>query len=163
MNRKELVKTTRYLNDKNINRGSSGNLSYRINNGFVITPSSVPNNKLNIKDVVDTVYFNDYDKIDMHRQMISDNIRTKSFRDFIGFIPEKNILKKEPDWNLGNKLSEFVDRFAYQLDFSLEQKQSFLEEQDVIKRVELLHSILKMKLDLIHLSRSRGTHDPRMN
>ena len=52
MNRKELVKTTRYLNDKNINRGSSGNLSYRINNGFVITPSSVPNNKLNIKDCV---------------------------------------------------------------------------------------------------------------
>ena len=87
----------------------------------------------------------------------------KSFRDFIGLIPNKNAMKKEPDWNLGNKLSEFVDRFAYQLDFSLEQKQSFLEKQDVLKRVEFLHSFLKMKVDLIHLSRSRGTHDPRMN
>ena len=38
-----------YLNDKDINRGSSGNLSYRITNGFVITPSSVPNDKLNEK------------------------------------------------------------------------------------------------------------------
>ena len=34
MNKKELVKTTKYLNDKNINRGSSGNLSYRTINGF---------------------------------------------------------------------------------------------------------------------------------
>jgi len=87
----------------------------------------------------------------------------ENFRDFIDLIPNKSAIKKEPDWNLGNKLSEFVDRFAYQLDFSLEQKQSFLEQQDVIKRVEFLHSFLKMKVDLIHLSRSRGTHDPRMN
>ena len=34
MNKKELVKITKYLNDKDINRGSSGNLSYRIKNGF---------------------------------------------------------------------------------------------------------------------------------
>ena len=27
MNKKELVKVTKYLNDKDINRGSSGNLS----------------------------------------------------------------------------------------------------------------------------------------
>jgi len=87
----------------------------------------------------------------------------KCFRDFTGFIPEQNTLKKEPDWNLGNKLSEFVDRFAYQLDFSLKQKQSFLEEQDVLKRADFLRTFLKMKIDLIHLSRSRGTHDPRMN
>ena len=87
----------------------------------------------------------------------------KIFHDFIGLIPNKNVMKKEPNWNLGNKLSEFVDKFAYQLDFSLEQKQSFLEEQDVLKRVEFLHSFLNMKVDLIHLSRSRGTHDPRWN
>ena len=52
MNKKELVKTTKYLNGKNINRGSSGNLSYRTNNGFVITPSSVPNDKLSEKSCV---------------------------------------------------------------------------------------------------------------
>ena len=52
MNKKELVKISKYLNDKDINRGSSGNLSYRISNGFVITPSSVPNDKLNEKNCV---------------------------------------------------------------------------------------------------------------
>ena len=87
----------------------------------------------------------------------------ENFRKFIGLIPEGNSKKKEPDWNLGTKLSEFVDRFAYQLDLSLEQKQSFLEEQDVLKRAEFLHSFLKMKIDLIHLSKMRATHDPRWN
>ena len=87
----------------------------------------------------------------------------ENFRKFIGLIPEGNSKKKEPDWNLGAKLSEFVDRFAYQLDLSLEQKQSFLEEQDVLKRADFLHSFLKMKTDLIQLSKMRATHDPRWN
>ena len=52
MNKKELVKITKYLNKKDINRGSSGNLSFRVLNGFVITPSSVPNDKLNEKSCV---------------------------------------------------------------------------------------------------------------
>jgi hypothetical protein len=85
------------------------------------------------------------------------------FREFIAFIPEGNSQKNEPDWNLGTKLSEFIDRFAYRLDLSLEQKQSFLEEQDVLRRAEFLHSFLKMKTDLIHLSKMRSTHDPRLN
>ncbi len=85
------------------------------------------------------------------------------YREFISFIPEGNSQKKELDWNLGTKLSEFVDRFAYLLDLSLEQKQSFLEEQDVLRRADFLHSFLKMKIDLIHLSKKRATHDPRWN
>ena len=56
MNKKELVKITKYLNDKDINRGSSGNLSYRTINGFVITPSSVPNEKLNEKSCVQMAF-----------------------------------------------------------------------------------------------------------
>ncbi|MBC8283436.1 MAG: LON peptidase substrate-binding domain-containing protein [Nitrospinae bacterium] len=87
----------------------------------------------------------------------------ENFREFIGHIPEGNSQKKEPDWNLGTRLSEFVDRFAYQLDLSLEQKQNFLEEQDVLRRAEFLHSFLKMKIDLIHLSKKRSTHDARWN
>jgi Lon protease-like protein len=87
----------------------------------------------------------------------------ENFREFLSFIPEDNPQKKEPDWNLGTKLSEFIDRFAYQLDLSLEQKQSFLEEQDVLKRGEFLHSFLKMKIDLIQLSKKQATHDPRWN
>jgi uncharacterized protein len=87
----------------------------------------------------------------------------ENFREFLDFIPEGNPQKNEPDWNLGTKLSEFIDRVAYQLDLSLEQKQNFLEEQDVLKRAEFLHSFLKMKIDLIHLSKKRSTHDPRWN
>ena len=87
----------------------------------------------------------------------------ENFREFISLIPEGKSQKEEPDWNLGTKLSEFIDRFAYQLDLSLDQKQSFLEEQDVLKRAEFLHSFLKMKIDLIHLSKKRSTHDPRWN
>jgi len=60
MNKKELVKTTKYLNDKNINRGSSGNLSYRTNNGFVITPSSIPNDKLTEKSCVQVAFDGTY-------------------------------------------------------------------------------------------------------
>ena len=60
MNKEELVKTTKYLNDKNINRGSSGNLSYRTNNGFVITPSSIPNDKLTEKSCVQVAFDGTY-------------------------------------------------------------------------------------------------------
>lgn len=87
----------------------------------------------------------------------------ENFRQFINLIPEGNPQKKEPDWNPGNKLSEFVDRFACQLDLSLEQKQSFLEEQDVLKRAEFLRAFLKMKIDLTRLSKMRPAHDPRWN
>jgi uncharacterized protein len=87
----------------------------------------------------------------------------ENFREFLDFIPEGNPQKNEPDWNLGTKLSEFIDRVAYQLDLSLEQKQNFLEEQDILKRAEFLHAFLKMKIDLIRLSKKRSTHDPRWN
>ena len=60
MNKKELVKTTKYLNKKNINRGSSGNLSYRTINGFVITPSSIPNDKLSEKSCVQMTFDGTY-------------------------------------------------------------------------------------------------------
>lgn len=80
----------------------------------------------------------------------------ESYREFTSLIPENSSLKKEPDWNLGAKLSQFVDRFAYRLDLTLEQKQSFLEEQDVLNRARFLHEFLKMKIDLVHLSKIRN-------
>jgi Lon protease-like protein len=78
------------------------------------------------------------------------------YREFISLIPENSSLKQEPDWNLGDQLSQFVDRFAYRLDLSLEQKQTFLEEQDVLRRAEFLHDFLKMKIDLVRLSKIRN-------
>ena len=78
------------------------------------------------------------------------------YREFTSLIPKNNSLKEEPDWNLGNLLSQFVDRFAYRLDLSLEQKQTFLEEPDVLRRAEFLHDFLKMKIDLVRLSKIRN-------
>ena len=78
------------------------------------------------------------------------------YSEFTSLIPKNNSLKEEPDWNLGNLLSQFVDRFAYRLDLSLEQKQTFLEEQDVLRRAEFLHDFLKMKIDLVRLSKIRN-------
>ena len=52
MKTNELIKASKYLNDKNINRGSSGNLSFRSKNGFIITPSSLSNDKLTEKNCV---------------------------------------------------------------------------------------------------------------
>ena len=78
------------------------------------------------------------------------------YREFTSLIPKNNSLKEEPDWNLGNLLSQFVDRFAYRLDLSLEQKQTFLEEQDVLRRAEFLHDFLKMKIALVRLSKIRN-------
>jgi uncharacterized protein len=76
-----------------------------------------------------------------------------SYREFISLIPESSSLKEEPDWDLGQKLSQFVDRFAYRLDLNLKQKQTFLEEQDVLYRAKFLQKFLKMKTDLVHLSK----------
>jgi uncharacterized protein len=95
-------------------------------------------------------------KIDEEPNAIRDSL-INQYREFISFIPEENSLKNEPDWNLGNQLSQFVDRFAYRLDLSLEQKQSFLEEQDVLRRANFLHDFLKMKINLVHLSKIRNT------
>ncbi len=78
------------------------------------------------------------------------------YREFISLIPDNSEFKEEPDWNLGDKLSQFVDRFAYRLDLPLEQKQSFLEEQDVLRRAEFIHSFLKIKIDLVHISKARN-------
>ena len=87
------------------------------------------------------------------------------YREFTQLIPDNHSLKKEPDWNLGDKLSQFIDRFAYRLDLSLEQKQTFLEQQDVLRRAEFLQSFLKMKIDLVHLSKTRNAtpHSARWN
>ena len=78
------------------------------------------------------------------------------YSEFISMVPDNNSLKKELDWDPGNKLSQFVDRFAYRLDLSLEEKQTFLKEQDVLRRAEFLHSFLKTKIDLVRLSKIRN-------
>ena len=78
------------------------------------------------------------------------------YREFISMVPDNNSLKKELDRDPDHKLSRFVDRIAYRQDLSLKQKQTFLEEQDVLHRAEFLHSFLKTKIELVLISKSRN-------
>lgn len=78
------------------------------------------------------------------------------YNEFISLIPDNNSLKKKLNWDQDQKLSLFVDRFAYRLDLSQEEKQSFLEEQDVLRRAEFIHSFLKTKIELVRISKIRN-------
>ena len=40
-------------------------------------------NKVSISDISDIVYYDSYDRTDIHHEMIADEVRTKSYRDFI--------------------------------------------------------------------------------
>lgn len=64
-----------------------------------------------------------------------------------------------------DRLSVFVDRMIMSLDLTPEQKQGYLEEQDVMKRADTLLEEIKLKTDLISLSHalSKKKVDPRMN
>ena len=50
--RDELIKTARQMNSIGINQGSSGNLSSRIEGGFLITPSSMAYEEMQAEDLV---------------------------------------------------------------------------------------------------------------
>ncbi len=60
-------------------------------------------------------------------------------------------------------LSHLADQIAYQLNLTTEQKQKLLEEQDVLKRIDSIHTMLKMKMDIIHLSKMRANPGADIN
>ncbi len=66
--------------------------------------------------------------------------------------PGKN-LEKELDGDTLKTLGHLTDQLAFGLELTVEEKQKFLEELDVLRRVDLLHSALKIKMDLIHFSK----------
>ena len=51
--RKRMVETCRKMNKAGINQGTSGNLSARCGDGFLITPSSLPYDEMNPSDLVE--------------------------------------------------------------------------------------------------------------
>ncbi|MFQ5449524.1 MAG: LON peptidase substrate-binding domain-containing protein [Nitrospinaceae bacterium] len=80
-------------------------------------------------------------------------------------LPPGKKNREETGWDSCRNLSHLVDQIAYRSNLSVEQRQSFLEEQDVLRRAETLLSVIKMNIDLIHLSKIQkglGT-DVRMN
>jgi hypothetical protein len=49
------------------------------------------------------------------------------------------------------------------LNLTVEQKQKLLEEQDVLNRIKTIHAVLKMKMDIIHLSKMRTNPGADLN
>lgn len=62
--RQEMIATCRRMNDVGLNEGSSGNLSVRIDKGFLITPSGIAYDKMRPEEIVemdfDGKYYGDY-------------------------------------------------------------------------------------------------------
>jgi len=50
--RREMIATCVYMNEKGINQGTSGNISVRVDEGFLITPSAVPYGEMQPEDIV---------------------------------------------------------------------------------------------------------------
>lgn len=51
--RKEMVDIARRMNASGINQGTAGNLSQRLDDGFLITPSSLPYDRMDVDDIVE--------------------------------------------------------------------------------------------------------------
>ncbi|MGE0004084.1 MAG: class II aldolase/adducin family protein [Parvibaculaceae bacterium] len=50
--RREMIATCIDMNDRGVNQGTSGNISVRVDGGFLITPSGVPYHEMTPEDVV---------------------------------------------------------------------------------------------------------------
>ncbi len=86
-------------------------------------------------------------------------------KQYLGNIPEGKKVGQDLNLETCTTLASLIDRIAYSFDLSIEEKQVFLEEQDVAKRADILHSVIDLKLQLAQLSRkfTGSGADPRMN
>ncbi|MGE3832739.1 MAG: class II aldolase/adducin family protein, partial [Parvibaculaceae bacterium] len=50
--RREMIATCIFMNERGVNQGTSGNISVRIEDGFLITPSGVPYDEMKPEDIV---------------------------------------------------------------------------------------------------------------
>ena len=58
--RREMVETCRQMNATGINQGTAGNLSVRFGDGFLITPSSLPYDRMQPDDLVEMAFDGTY-------------------------------------------------------------------------------------------------------
>lgn len=58
--RREMVETCRQMNATGINQGTAGNLSVRTGDGFLITPSSLPYDRMQPEDLVEMAFDGTY-------------------------------------------------------------------------------------------------------
>jgi len=50
--RQKMVETCRKMNESGINQGTAGNLSVRVDEGFLLTPSSLPYDLMTVDDII---------------------------------------------------------------------------------------------------------------
>jgi uncharacterized protein len=62
--------------------------------------------------------------------------------------------EQELDMKNCYKLSEFVDKLTHHFDLPVNKMQEFLEQQDVQKRANSLHSLIEFKNQLIQISKN---------
>ena len=74
------------------------------------------------------------------------------FENYLKLLPE-DAKKHLPELNDCKTLSSLVDRIAYRFDFKTAQKQSFLEELNVRKRVDTILSVLDLKTQIVKIAR----------
>lgn len=86
-------------------------------------------------------------------------------QEFTSLLPDSRPEKIDSVLQSCKLLSELVDQLAYRLDITVEQKQSFLQELDVQKRVQFVHSTIQMKIDLVKMAKFRMNKgfDVRLN
>lgn len=83
---------------------------------------------------------------DLYKQLIG------KFHAFTSQLPLDNAQKVEMDAQDCKTLGEVVDRVAYFFDRPLQDRQSFLEELDVMKRCQQVHDLIDFKQRIIRQS-----------
>ena len=99
------------------------------------------------------------DSLPIKKQVI-DNMKQ-----YLGNISDGEKVEQALDMENCVTLAQFVDRITYHFDLPTSKMQEFLEEQDVQKRVNILHSLIELNTQLIQISKEikEGGIDFSMN
>ena len=89
----------------------------------------------------------------------------ENMKQYLGNISDGKKVEQALDMENCVTLAQFVDRIAYHFDLPASKMQKFLEEQDVQKRANTLHSLIELKTQLIKISKEikEGGIDFSMN
>jgi len=69
-------------------------------------------------------------------------------------LPDRTKIEQALDMENCCKLGEFVDKLTHYFDLPVNKMQEFLEQQDVQKRADSLHSLIEFKNQLIQISKN---------
>lgn len=85
------------------------------------------------------------------------------FQKYLELLPKDS--NQYLDLDRCETLGHVADQIAYELGMSVDQKQTFLEEQDVLQRIHIIQSLLDFKTNLINLSKDQMSKrfDTRLN